>query len=374
MNTNDFLPFCSTDSGTNLIEQPAYVVSAARPIGNQPGIASSQLNNKALRQGTYVVSQLAQYISNQANVSTFDDAIPAELLAQMNAAFLPIAPILYPFLSGSTTWNADIFFFVASANATAGATYTNNSQTFTVVATISGGTILQTQSSGLPASGLASGGGLLTKTTGTGDSTITYYAFRAPTRLRIRMVGGGGGGQGSGTSLGTSATSGGNTTFGTSLLVANGGGVAAFNSGPPGPGGTASLGTGPIGIALQGSSGGAFQAMGTPVPTVNLAGGNGGCSPFGGAGAGVQGYADAIPNTGSGGGGADINSIANSATGGGGGSGGYIDAVIYNTSIAWALSYALTVGTGGAPGGAGPSGYPGGEGGSGLILLEEYFQ
>jgi hypothetical protein len=60
-------------------------------------------------------------------------------------------------------------FTVTSANATAGATYTNNGQTFTVVTTISGGTTLVCTSPGSPASS-----GTLTKASGTGDATITF--------------------------------------------------------------------------------------------------------------------------------------------------------------------------------------------------------
>lgn len=64
-------------------------------------------------------------------------------------------------------------FTVSSANATTGATYTNNSQTFTVVGTISAGTNLVTTGTGAPSSGT------LTKTSGTGDSTITFSAFQS---------------------------------------------------------------------------------------------------------------------------------------------------------------------------------------------------
>jgi hypothetical protein len=60
-------------------------------------------------------------------------------------------------------------FNVTSANATAGATYTNNSQTFTVLSSITAGTQLATTGTGAP---LASG--TLTLASGTGDATITF--------------------------------------------------------------------------------------------------------------------------------------------------------------------------------------------------------
>ena len=62
-------------------------------------------------------------------------------------------------------------FTVTSANATVGATYTNNSQTFTVTSTIAGGTTLKTTYTGDSAAS-----GTLTKATGTGDATITFSA------------------------------------------------------------------------------------------------------------------------------------------------------------------------------------------------------
>ena len=63
-------------------------------------------------------------------------------------------------------------FTVTSANATVGATYTNNGVTFTVLATISSGTTLLV--SGVSAPGAS---GTLTKASGTGDATITFASF-----------------------------------------------------------------------------------------------------------------------------------------------------------------------------------------------------
>lgn len=63
-------------------------------------------------------------------------------------------------------------FTVTSANATIGATFSNNSQTFTVVGTITAGTTLVCTGTGAPTAS-----GTLTKVTGTGDATITFSAF-----------------------------------------------------------------------------------------------------------------------------------------------------------------------------------------------------
>lgn len=66
---------------------------------------------------------------------------------------------------------APYVFTCSSANATVGATYANNSQTFTVLGTISAGTTLLCSGTGAP-----SASGTLTKATGTGDSSITFSA------------------------------------------------------------------------------------------------------------------------------------------------------------------------------------------------------
>lgn len=63
-------------------------------------------------------------------------------------------------------------FTITAGNATVGATYTNNAQTFTVLATISGATTLYCSGTGAPAAS-----GTLTKATGTGDATIAFSAF-----------------------------------------------------------------------------------------------------------------------------------------------------------------------------------------------------
>lgn len=356
-NTNDFLPFCATDTGTNLEEQGAYLVDPNRAIGNQPGVASSKFVNKALRQPTYVVGQLAQYISNFANVSTLDDATPLKLLSQIQATFQPLAPIITQYLSGTGTWNATFCFFIASGNATSGATYTNNSITYTVTSTISAGVILKATGNGAP----SAGGGTLVKATGTGDASITFYAYRNALHINLLMVGGGGGGSTNG-SAGGSGASGGNTTFGTSLLVCNGGG-GGQSSFVPSIGGTASLGSGPIGIALQGG-GSSGQNNNT-----GSAGQPGGSSPFGGAGAGAK-YGTAgiaaVPNTGSGGGAGGSSGSDDGGTGGA--AGGYISATIFAPSASY--SYAVgTVGTGSTAGGN-----FGGDGGSGFIQVIEIFQ
>jgi len=198
----------------------------------------------------------------------------------------------------------------------------------------------------------------------------TYTTPAGVLYIRVKQVGGGAGGAGSGGGGGTGAN-GGNTTFGTSLLVANGGTGGVTNGSLGGAGGSSSLGTGPIGTALSGGYG---QAGFTSSATGSSpCGGFGGTTAFGGAGSGGNGNGggaggSAIANTGAGGGGAG-GSATTTFAGAGGGAGGFIDAIILSPST----TYSYAVGSGGAGGTAGTSGYAGGAGGSGYIEITEYY-
>lgn len=88
MATNNILVFCPTDSGTNLLTQVAYAAATDRSSGNQPGIASSKLNNKALRQANFIASQFAQYLCDKTGNDVLDDNNVATLLATIKSAFL----------------------------------------------------------------------------------------------------------------------------------------------------------------------------------------------------------------------------------------------------------------------------------------------
>jgi hypothetical protein len=73
-------------------------------------------------------------------------------------------------------WRGNTYrFTVTAATAAAGDTYTNNGQTFTVTATITAATTLFCTGTGAP-----SASGILTRTSGTGDATITFSANVAP--------------------------------------------------------------------------------------------------------------------------------------------------------------------------------------------------
>ncbi len=164
---NNFLPFCPTNTGTNLESQSDYAADSQRTDGNQPGVASSKLNNKALRQANYVASQLAQFLANQTGADLLDiDGGEGRMLAQINSQLEILPQMSFFFASGSGTFNMMYAFFIASGNATAGATYTNNAVTFTVKATVASATLVYMSGNGAPTVS-----GTLTKASGSGDAT-----------------------------------------------------------------------------------------------------------------------------------------------------------------------------------------------------------
>ena len=203
----------------------------------------------------------------------------------------------------------------------------------------------------------------------------TYTKPAGVSYIRVRAVGGGGGGGGgSHTTAAGAGGNGGNTTFGTALLTANGGAGGGAASPNGGLGGTASLGTGPIGTALPGGMGtGSGQSS---TASSYSPGGMGGSTIFGGAGSGggaaLAGSSGVVNTGGGGGGGAGASAPTTSQSGAGGGAGGFVDALISGGTLAATFPYA--VGAGGASGNLGTTGDgAGGAGGSGYIEVTEYY-
>jgi hypothetical protein len=364
--TNDFLPF-AIGGGANVEDQADYSVDTLRTNGNQPGVAVSALNNKALRQGTFVASQVAQFLANVNNMDVQDNTTSTQLLAQLVGALQFLPPVINTFTSSTGTWNTTFVFMVStpSVSPTVGATYTDSgSTTFTVVKTVTlSGGVVAVYATGGTAPVVGAAPGTLTKTAGTGDATVTYYAVRAPLSLEVLMVGGGGGGGSTGSGA-SNGTAGGNSTFGTSLLVANGGSFGAGGTATNGGvGGTTSLGSGPQGIALSGGQGGSSQS-GASI------GGFGGANSLSSAGSGGTEAGpgnNAAANSGGGGGGAGASSGVNGA---GGGAGGYIKAIINNPLI----FYPYAVGSGGTGGTVTGGTAIGGNGAAGFIQATANYQ
>lgn len=362
MPTNDFLPF-ATGVGANVESQAAYLSDANRPLGNQPGIASAEFCNKAWRQSSFVTSQLAQMISNITGADVADNGVAAQFQGQLAGLLQRFDPKITSYLSSSGTHNITFYFFIAAGNASSGATYTNGSGTYTVGTTISGGVVLKTTGNAFPAALT----GTLTKTGGAGDATLTFYYYRFPISMRVRGVGAGG----SGSTTTVSGGDGGDSTFGTSFLLAAGGkaGVPTLNgTGGGGLGGIPTITGGLPGLTVTGGLGsglGFTNANGVFFPV----GGYGGSSMMGGGGKGQSpntgtGSTAAAANSGGGGGASSNGNSSSVGSGSGGGGGGGIDILIPSASLL--ASYAWAVGAAGT--GAGSNG------GSGQWEVVEYFQ
>ncbi len=202
-------------------------------------------------------------------------------------------------------------------------------------------------------------------------SALTYTTSVGARWLRIKMAGGGGGGAGSGVNTQTNGGDGGVTTFGSSLLTANGGLAGRVHNDEGGAGGTASV-SAPA-LAVVATTGGQGQGgAGNNGLLIAVNGGAGGSNMFAGGGAraptGSAGHAG-IANTGGGGSGGSTGTAVNDDAGSGGGAGGYIEAIIPLPSA----TYTYTIGTIGSAGGAGTTGFVGGAGAQGIIIVEEHF-
>lgn len=201
-----------------------------------------------------------------------------------------------------------------------------------------------------------------TYTSGSGTFTTAANC----TRLEVIVVGGGGGGGGGGTGGQTVGGAGTASTFGSSLLTANGGAAGGINGAAGAAGGTYTVNSPAIdwGSCIGGPGSGNAQAG------VNSAGGVGGGSMFGSGGGAQAAGAGGAPSTNSGGGGAGGGLSAGGGNGGsGGGAGATVWAMIYGPSA----TYAYAVGGGGSAGGAGTSGSAGSAGAAGKIIVRAFF-
>lgn len=265
-------------------------------------------------------------------------------------------------------------FTVTAANATAGATYTNNGVTFTVIYTISGGTTLVCSGSSAPLAGSST----LTKSTGTGDSSISYSSFAsngtyqlpsnpAPLWIKVRMVGAGGSGGSSGSSGTATGANGGSTSFG-SYTAGGGSGGAPGTGSSVGTGGGGGVNSGGPQIDSTGQDG-ENGLYGSGSASTAGYGGDGSNSVLGAGGRGQRGAAGSSAVS-FGGGGAGGGPSSSTFPAGGGGAGGYVEQVIGSPSS----TYTFNVGKKGGTTSAGTSGFLGGSGSSGVIIVEEHYQ
>ena len=277
------------------------------------------------------------------------------------------APTFQMFTSTPGTATGYVFNVSGITTApTAGATYTNNSVTYTVIATTNTNTLIWASVSG----NQTFSGTSLVKTSGTGDSTITFTGTATQTKfapqklgtyttpagaalLKVTVVGGGGGGGGTSSSATASGGGGGGSGGGAAIKwIASPAATYFYTLGTGGTNGAAGANTGflggPSGFGIipgptfitgtGGGGGGASTA--TTALTVTAGASNGGLGSLGdlniGGGPGTPGYtltATGVSGSGGssmlGGGGASVvagSGVANSGVNGmalgGGGSGG----------------------------------------------------
>jgi hypothetical protein len=110
----DFLTF-ATGGGANIEDQTSYANDPQRLSGNLPGIARSNFNNKAIRQGTFVAHSLCLWISEQLTQYVPDDGSDVNWIGSYNSALskyifqvIPPAPNLgayLPLAGGTMTGN-----------------------------------------------------------------------------------------------------------------------------------------------------------------------------------------------------------------------------------------------------------------------------
>ncbi|HDS8579153.1 TPA: hypothetical protein QH731_004521, partial [Klebsiella variicola] len=85
MATNNFKPF-ATGNGANVLSQADYEALSALSSGFLSGKASSAQINKALRQGTFVSSAVAQFICNTLSSDVIDNGDISSFVAYLVSA------------------------------------------------------------------------------------------------------------------------------------------------------------------------------------------------------------------------------------------------------------------------------------------------
>jgi hypothetical protein len=370
-------PFGSIDVYLNGQLIPRYINATLTPNASFTEVSSTAIDldsNYSAVNVSVEILQRAAIVDQSSQNSTYIAQNTASISA-INSN-ISLLPTIQRFTSGSGTYYPTYAFIVAgTANVTAGATYTNNSVTFTAITTSSASGSVYFIATGTPTSS-----GDLIKSSGTGDSVISFSSYKKPKYIMVKMAGGGGGGAGgnnntAGNTVGGTGTA---TTFGASLLTANPGtGGSGSAGGTGGAGGTVTVNSPAISVvALTGGGGGASSYSPGGV-SQSHGGGAGGNNAFGGGGfaanwstGGVVAGGAASSNSGGGGGGGTTITNGNTYGGAGGGAGGYIHALILSP----ATSYAYSIGgggVGGTPVGANAS--SGGAGASGIVIVEEYY-
>lgn len=85
MAANSIIPFAQA-GGANVQSDATYAAASDRTNGNQPGIASSALNNKALRQASAIAVGVAQFLADKQSVDVTDALLGSAISAMLQDA------------------------------------------------------------------------------------------------------------------------------------------------------------------------------------------------------------------------------------------------------------------------------------------------
>jgi hypothetical protein len=90
MATNEILPFCPTDTGSNLLSQSAYNSTANRTSGSPAGFPERLLINKAMRQSGAISAGVGQFLADHQGANITDALTAANLSAYIEAAIIAV--------------------------------------------------------------------------------------------------------------------------------------------------------------------------------------------------------------------------------------------------------------------------------------------
>lgn len=101
--TSQILPFAN-DSGANVMTQAAYLAASQRTLGNQPGIAQSQLVNKALRQFSAILAGFGQFMANRQSSDVTDSLTPTQVETILQNALVSHSTLPGNISGSSQSW------------------------------------------------------------------------------------------------------------------------------------------------------------------------------------------------------------------------------------------------------------------------------
>lgn len=308
MATSNILQFAPTDTGTNLLSDAAYLAASDRTNGNQPGVASAKLNNKALRQSSAVAAGVAQFIATRQATNITDALTPSQIETALASATTGrlLRTLVYYRIAGVQNVIID-----GAAPTTSGAgTYVPGTAAAFAIMEVQGAGSGGAGATGAGAGNVSMGAPGCSGSYGMGRFSVATIGASQTVTVGIK-------------SAGSSGAVGGTSSVG-ALITAPGGTAAATlsNQSPPSYNGNGSSAGTPTGANLVSILGRApFVSVG--LSATQGYGAAGGTSQFGqgAAGPGINTNGVAAVNPGSGGSGCVVNQAGGTAVGGDGADG-----------------------------------------------------